>query len=322
MRGGRMKAVRQVDEASKLSRRGFLAAGLAFSITGCAGLTGSREPKGSIGPMAAQTPTAAQLVNYVNNNASRVSAIESADLALEVKSGSQGGGLSGTLYCQKPKNFRLRAKAVGKPMADFGSNDQEFWYWISQDNPPYLYHCSYAELSRGNVALPFPFQPDWVLETLGMAELPAAGDNFRVERKGNSFELTERATSSQGRPAFKVTVFQGGTTNGSEPQIKQHRLHDERGDLVAVADVVAVRRDAGTGATVAQHLKLKWPQQKLEMELKLDGLKVHSGPVLSARAPQLFQRSSLSDLQSFDLATRQLDSQPSSLQRMGGYRGQ
>lgn len=314
-----MKAVRQHGKKSLLSRRSFLSAGLALSITGCAGLTGSREPKGSIGPVPNQTPSAQQLVSYVNNNASRVSAIESADLAMEVKSGSQGGGLSGTLYCEKPKNFRLRAKAVGKPMADFGSNEQEFWYWISQDNPPYLYHCSYAELSRGNVPLPFPFQPDWVLETLGMAELPAAGDNFRVERKGNTFELTERATSSQGKPVFKVTVFRGGNANGSEPQISQHRLHDEKGELVAMAEVVSVRRDAATGATVAQHLKLKWPQQKLEMELKLDGLKVHAGPVLTTRAPQLFQRSSISDLQSFDLATRQLDSQPSSLQRMGGF---
>jgi hypothetical protein len=317
-----MTAVRHSRKAPTINRRSFLSVGLALSITGCAGLTGSREPRGTVGPVTSQTPTAQQLVNYVNNNAGRVSAIESADLALEVKSGSQGGGLSGTLYCEKPKNFRLRAKAVGKPMADFGSNDQEFWYWISQDNPPYLYHCSYAELARGNVALPFPFQPDWVLETLGMAELPPAGDNFRVERRGNTFELTERATSSQGRPVFKVTVFNGGNASGAEPQIKQHRLHDERGELVALADVISVRRDAGTGATVAQHLKLKWPQQKLEMELKLDGLKVHAGPVLTARAPQLFQRSSISDLQSFDLATRQLDSQPSSLQRMGGFRGQ
>jgi len=261
-----------------------------------------------------------QLVSYVNHNASRASAIESTDLALEVKSGSQGGGLGGTLYCEKPRNFRLRAKAVGKPMADFGSNDQEFWYWISQDNPPYLYHCSYADLSRGDVALPFPFQPDWVLETLGLAELTTNPDNYKVERKGNTFELTERGTSSQGKTVFKVTVFHGGNANGTQPQISQHRLHDEHGQLVAVADVLSVRRDAGTGATIAQHLRLKWPQQKLEMELKLDGLKVYNAQVLTQRTPELFQRSSLRDLPSYDLAARALDGQPSNLQRMGGYR--
>ena len=315
-----MKAVRTAVTAKELSRRHFLVAGLGLAVTGCAGLTGSKEPRGTIGPITSQTPTAPQLVSYVNNNASRAAAIESTDLALEVKSGSQGGGLSGTLYCEKPRNFRLRAKAVGKPMADFGSNNQEFWYWISQDNPPYLYHCNYADLSRGNIPLPFPFQPDWVLETLGLAELSTAPENYRVERKNNTFELTERGTSTQGRPVFKVTVFHGGNAGGSQPQITQHRLHDEQGQLVAVADVLSVRRDAGTGATIAHHLRLKWPQQKLEMELKLDGLKVYNAPVLTQRAPELFQRSSLRDLPSYDLATRSLDSQPSNLQRMGGYR--
>src|SRR5262245_27755382 len=178
---GRMNAVQTSRTINALSRRQFVIAGLGLAVAGCAGLTGSKEPRGTIGPVPSQTPTSMQLVSYINNNASRASAIESSDLALEVKSGSQGGGLGGTLYCEKPKNFRLRAKAVGKPMADFGSNDQEFWYWISQDNPPYLYHCTYADLSRGNVAMPFPFQPDWVLETLGLAELTTNPDNYRVE---------------------------------------------------------------------------------------------------------------------------------------------
>ena len=228
-------------------------------------------------------PTPTVLVDYVNRNAAKVESLESTDLGLEVKQGSQGGGLTGALYCQKPRNFRLRAKAVGKPMADFGSNDNEFWYWISQDNPAYLYHCSYGDLSQGNVQLPFPFQPDWVLETLGMASLNGNIDNFRVEKKDQKFELVEYSQSLNGKSCYKVTVFDARSTTGSIPQISQYRLHDEKGTMLAVADVMSVRRDARTGATVPQHLKLKWPQEKLEMELKLDGLQVYANQAVGQR---------------------------------------
>lgn len=285
-------------------------------LAGCAGITGVRD-RAPVGPTSAINPTPQNLVNYINANASRVEAIEAADLSMEIKAGTQGGGLSGTLHCEKPKSFRLRAKAVGKPVADFGSNDQEFWYWISQDNPPYLYHCNYTDLARGNVPLPFPFQPDWVLECLGMATLVSPPENYTVERKGNTFELSERSVSSSGRPVTKVTVFYGANagSTGETPQIKEHRLLDDRGQLIAAAEVKSVRREAG--ATVPQHVILKWPQQKLEMELILKGLKVYPNSTLTQRAPDLFRRPALRDVQDFDLARGAPSGQPTGLQRTG-----
>lgn len=291
---------------------------LLLLVAGCAGLTGSRDNRPAVGPASSQIPSAQNLIDYVNANAARVGAIEADDVALDVKAGNQGGGLSGVLYCEKPKNFRLRARAVGQPMADFGSNSNEFWYWISKENPPYVYHCDYTDLARGNVNLPFPFQPDWVLETLGMGSLTNPIEGFRVERKGDKFELIERATATNGRPVHKVTVFHAGNTTGGTPQITAYRLHDERGQAVALAEVVNVRRDAATGAVVPQHIRLKWPQQKLEMEMKLDGLKVYAQPVLAQRAPDIFQRPTMRDVPSFDLARGAPDARPSNFQRTGG----
>src|SRR5262245_19771728 len=92
-------------------------------LAGCAGITGVRD-RAPTGPPITTTPTSQQLVTWVNSNASSVEAIEASDLSMEIKAGSQGGGLSGSLHCEKPKSFRLRAKAVGNPVADFGSNEQ------------------------------------------------------------------------------------------------------------------------------------------------------------------------------------------------------
>ena len=67
-----------------------------MALAGCAGITGVRD-RAPVGPPIAVNPTSQNLVSYVNANAARVEAIEASDLSMEIKAGSQGGGLSGTL---------------------------------------------------------------------------------------------------------------------------------------------------------------------------------------------------------------------------------
>ena len=69
------------------------------------------------------------------------------------------------------------------------------------------------------------------------------------------------------------------------------------------------------------HIRLKWPAQKMELELKLDGLKVYAGPVIQQRLPDIFTRQPLNGTASFDLATRMVDSSPNGLQRAGASGG-
>lgn len=273
-----------------------------------------RKPSstGAVVPAPTGTPTAEGLVGYLNRTAAPIQALESRDLAIEGKQGWQSAGLAGSLYCEKPKNFRLRAKAVGHPEADFGSNDTEFWYWIGRDDPPYLYHCDYQSLDRGGVRLPFPFQPDWVMAALGMATYPPVQDgNYRVEAKGNTFELIQR-TESQGRPVTRVTIFSNREETAPKPQVVGHVLLDDRGQVVGKATVMNMQRDRATGAVVPHQVKLEWPSLKMSLELTLDGVTVNA-----RTNPQLFARPSFSNIQSYDLARRALDGQPSGLQRTG-----
>src|SRR5207245_232991 len=78
-------------------------------------------------------PTAAALVEYLNYNARLVQSLKSTKVELDAKQNGESIGLEGTLFCQKPRNFRLRATdPLGKPAVDVGSNDNEFWFWISE----------------------------------------------------------------------------------------------------------------------------------------------------------------------------------------------
>src|SRR4029078_5880788 len=99
------------------------------------------------------------------------------------------------MVCKKPGNFKLVASVVGNQAVDLGSNDQEFWFWISKAEPPYLFHCSYNDFARGGVRLPFPFQPEWVMEALGMAEYGSPQDYQLVCRGKAGLERVQQTRS-------------------------------------------------------------------------------------------------------------------------------
>jgi hypothetical protein len=257
---------------------------------------------------------AATLVRSLNDNAARLQSLQATDLTIDAREGSQPVGLTGIMNCQKPKNFRLVAYVLGCQAVDMGSNDQEFWYWISKADPPYLVHCSYQDLARGGVYLPFPFQPDWVLETLGMAEYnPSA--NYQVQVGPKVVYLIEQTTSAQGQPVRKVTVFDRTTAASGRPTVVAHQLQDANGKEICSAQVSDLRLDQASGALYPHVVKLTWPAQKIEMKMTLDGVRLNG---LQAGQPlPVFQRPQLRNVREVDLA--RLPAQPTGqVQRVRG----
>src|SRR5262245_51108017 len=104
-------------------------------------------------------PQVSQLVAYLNDNARKSQAVQSTRVEMDARQKLLGISLSGKLVCEKPRNFRLKASMSGKPGVDLGSNDNEFWFWTSQENPPYVMHCSYQDIAQKPIAMPIPFQP-------------------------------------------------------------------------------------------------------------------------------------------------------------------
>src|SRR5579859_3873689 len=139
--------------------------------------------------ISSTVPSSGDLVAFLNDNARRMQTLECNELLLDASQRLQTVGLTGQMAVQKPKNFRMVAKAAGQPAVDMGSNNQEFWYWISKSEP-YLFHCSHQDFAQGRAKMPFPFQPDWVIEALGMSEYDPS-KNYQVVTRPNSLELVE-----------------------------------------------------------------------------------------------------------------------------------
>ncbi|HEY7423370.1 MAG TPA: hypothetical protein VH682_03935 [Gemmataceae bacterium] len=292
-----------------------LSLGVVLLAVGCNVL----QPRSPVGPGPREaTPKVEDLIGYLNTNARRIQNVEAVsctNVDIDVQADGRAVSLAGKLMCQTPRNFRLTGVVLGNPAVDVGSNKDEFWYWISRDKPPYLYHCSYAALARG-VNIPFPFQPDMAVSALGLAEYdPNKKYEMKIvdNKKGyKAIELIEQAVSPQNQPIQKVTVFDFHEAPPPQPQVIAHVLKDAQGNVLCVAEVRKVQQVGSRGAVLPKEVVFRWPSQKLQMTMKL-----HNPQIVimnEEKAARVFSRRDLG-YTSFDLATRTLDS--GTLQRAG-----
>jgi hypothetical protein len=300
--------------------------GLLLLSTGCNWFKSNllNKNNGANPPQSAleERPTPERLIAYLNRNASDVHSLQATDLAIEAKMGlglARSIQLTGTLQAEGPHNFRMEGKApgTGGEVVDLGSNDREFWFWISENKPPYLFYCSHADLPKAR--LPLPIHPDWIMEALGMATITPS-QNFRVNipRGGNTIELIEDTRSPQGQRMQKVTVFNSRTVAGTEPQVMSRRLIDHQGKVICEAVVKEMQQDPHTRLVVPHRLDLIYPgdgrMDRITLSLVLDTIAVNV-PIDPSMA--WFTRPNKPGVQSFDLG-RQMASSPSYRNSPGG----
>jgi hypothetical protein len=280
---------------------------IVLVAVGCNLAPHRRDPGGRIPGDPAAVPTVDNLISYLNRNANNLGenqALQCTNLAIDAKADNQSVGLDGMMVCQKPRNFRLTAKVLGSPTVDIGSNKDEFWYWISKNQPPYLFHCSYEALKKGT-QIPFPFQPEMAVAALGLATYdphPAKPYELKVVNDKNGhkvFELTEHTISPQNKRIQKVVVFDANAVNPPQPQVIAHVLKDENGKVICVANIRKAQR-VGPDAIFPKEIVFNWPAQKMQMSMHIDKPQIME--IGSDRAARLFTRKGLS-YETYDLAT-------------------
>jgi hypothetical protein len=257
-----------------------------------------------------QSPVKEDLVAYLNRNSDQIPGIQSDDLTLTFYAGTAIGiPVSGTLRAQGPRNFRMFADVMGNREVDLGSNDMEFWYWIRRGDP-YQVFCSYQALEEGRVKqMPFPFQPDWVLEAMGMGRYgPAEKYELKIENGKNNevvrYKLIERTKSPQGTPVQKIIVFDAinHPRNPELPQVTEYLVVDERTGKEICSAKIKRRQFVTKDAAIARDLELRWPEQNLKLALSLNRVQVNQNI-----AHKVFERTKLNGIKSFDLASGQVE---------------
>ncbi len=301
-----------------------IGAGVALGMlaaAGCSNGPGARfypKPEPAAPHLTSTAPSSAELVAHLNQQAQTVKALEAQDLSIKA---SQGGlneySLKGMLLYQKPRNFRLVAEALRKTEADFGSNDNEFWFFINRSEPRALYHCSYSDYGKGS-ASPLSVQPEWVADALCVQELNPH-DQYQLRPLGNqAIELISPMPSPQGQLIYKVIVVATRGPNAGRilmqklvQKVGQGKGRDDWQELW-VAEIHEYQ--SVQGFVVPYRMTLRSGIDKTTLKLTLDGCQVNPPSLMTNQTMNSFVRPTVGAPE-IDLARYNVPSQGTSHSR-------
>lgn len=273
-----------------VGRRTWLLTVLAVGLTGCrAAGTGTLAPR-SRPSLAHKAFDVDAFVAEHNRNAESMQSLEARPSVL-VNDRSRYG-LDGRLAMERPRNFKLDLSFMGDTKADIGSNDDEFWFWYSNRGDRSIYWCRYADVPSST--LPVTYQPDWIIEAMGLQTIPPEeASQIRVRdgvEPGTSI-LTFPVVRDRGEPYSREMIV-----GNTDHRIKRLIIFSERPRApiaVAIPDKYAAYSaaapvamsgrdvDASVGASrvaksyLPQELKLEWTRDKLALNVTLKEVKVN-----------------------------------------------
>ncbi len=223
-----------------------------------------------------------EIIGRVNDNIAKVSSWRSHKVY--ISGGAMPLRVGAQIAVEAPRNFRLMAGVLGSEQADFGSNDDQFWFWIKQSEMPYIFLASHNQVGNNEVLRQIPFQPDWLMEVLGV--VPLKGEEFELDFDDTA-ERTARLTSERllpsGRPVRRVIHV--------DPRyglVRQQSLYDANGHLLAKAHLNKHTRDEASGAILPRLIQIEWPQpNQPTLKLNLEIGEIEFNP--SSLPPQMWE---------------------------------
>ncbi|GIW87309.1 MAG: hypothetical protein KatS3mg108_1633 [Isosphaeraceae bacterium] len=196
-------------------------------LAGCAAgaRVGLRPESTPLRPASPPAPAVAALVDAINANAAPLSGL-TASTTVSVNQARFGGGASGQLALERPRNFRLTLeRGLGTPVVDVGSNQTEFWVWTKDSKEKAIYVGQYG--AGGTVPPDLIFQPDWIVEALGLRPIPpdeAAQIKLTRGKEPGTWVLTHVRSDGHGGRSIKRTIYDETTR-----KIRQHIFYGPDG---------------------------------------------------------------------------------------------
>ena len=312
-------------------RRRWIAGSLLLLVgPGCH--LGHREPAATAPrpePLVSQVDAqAAKFIAQHNRNAAQIRSMEAKDLSVTVNGRRMTGGLKGSMAMERDRNFTLDLAAIGHAKANIGSNDQEFWFWVDDEDNA-LWTCDYRDLDSCGLAA--TFQPDWIMEAMGLRPFSEREAKTLVAKPG---PLPGSIVLTQQRPDARGQGYTKETTVNKDGQITEHKLFDaatkqllaeakirdwnrtsfldgDGGDEAASPEG-AVGASAASGSVVLpENFRLSWTKEKIALEISIKPKSLVINPTFSEeRRLALFSEPKIAgatkrNLAMFDPATSQ-----------------
>jgi hypothetical protein len=170
------------------------------------------------------------LVQEVNRRNAAITSMACDDVEMRVWLRGHRYRLTGEIYYEKPKNFRMEISSVLGKEVDVGANAEAFWYWSRRDPEPGLHWAAHADLSK--TRLKTPFNPAFLRATLGLEVFPS--ENVRVAERGTDLMLTYPRVGANGE-ALLFSVF----LDKQQRRVSGYVVTDATGAAVAACEIQA-----------------------------------------------------------------------------------
>lgn len=224
-----------------------------------------------------ETANLEQLTAAVNANTALVQSVSTTQATISLP-GTPAIPVS--LALEPPLRFRLRATTVlTGSLVDLGSNDELFWLWIRQNQPPAMYYCRHDQFAVSAARQLMPVEPQWMVEAMGLARFdPSDQPQGPIPVGSGRVQIRTIRHSSVG-DLSKVTVV-----DPARGIVLEQNLYDPAsGRLIAAARTSAHRRDPVSGAILPRHIEIEYPSAQLTMKIDIADLQVNTlGPQSAA----------------------------------------
>ena len=151
--------------------------------------------------------------------------------------------LGASVAFERPQRFRLRAgTGLTGTEFDLGSNDELFWFWLRRNQPPAVYYCRHDQFAASPARQTMPFEPGWLIEALGVAELDPALPHQGPTPLPNDRLRIDTIRNTPDGPVTKITIL-----DGSQGWVLEQYVFDARRQLLASSVASGHRRDPLSG---------------------------------------------------------------------------
>lgn len=160
--------------------------------------------------------------------------------------------LSGQIFYEKTKKFRIIIQSkIGTEM-DIGSNELDFWFWSKRMKRPSLYYCSWNEVSMCN--LKAPLNPAWMINLLNVNKIEP---NAKVMRLNDKIAIIENYMG-----LLKITLINPKIFN-----VIGNYLYNSNWKLVASSEVLEFQQD------LPKKIRIIWAEENISMIWYLNDVK-------------------------------------------------
>ena len=218
-------------------------------------------------------PPIEEVVEHLNQNTDRIHSWQAKKVKIRVDKFS----FHGMIAVEKDRRLRLLVNSMRGSEVDLGSNDERFWVWAREMEPGFV-TCRHENMDAARHRMGIPFEPDWLMQTLGVTRLPTTGVSIEVDPEHEQARLVEQIVSAHGLPLRRVVLV-----DLKRGIVLEHSLYNNDAVRIALAKLSDHRLDQESGSVLAHHITLDWPQSKMTMTMDLGEVQINPTSISSDR---------------------------------------